>query len=93
MLGLPITAYKIVMYWAIRDPIARAIRAATGGEPSPFRLAVAASWHWLFIALAVGVFVAATIEFSLGKGATVAIAAAATQGIIVILAVIWPGKP
>jgi moderate conductance mechanosensitive channel len=89
VVGLSITAYKIAMYWAIRDPIARAILAATGGEPSSFRLAIAASWHWLFIALAIGVFVAATIEFSLGKGATVAIAAAATQGIIVILAVIW----
>jgi hypothetical protein len=60
-----------------------------GGEPGPFRRALAASWHWLFIALAIGIFIAATIELSLGRGAWVARAAAATQGIVVALAVLW----
>ncbi len=87
--ALPITAYKVAMYWAIRHPVARAIRAATGSECTPFRRFLASCWHWLFIGLAVAVFVAATIEFALGKGAWVTAAAAATQGIIVVLAIIW----
>jgi moderate conductance mechanosensitive channel len=88
-LGIPITAYKVVMFWAIRRPIAHAILAATGREPGPFRRAVACSWHWFFTALAVGIFIAATIEFTLGRGAAVASAAGATQGIVVGLAVLW----
>jgi hypothetical protein len=71
-LGLAITGYKVVMFWVTRRPIARAILAATGGEPGPIRRAVAASWHWVFIALSVGIFVGAGIEFALGKGAWVA---------------------
>jgi len=88
-LGLPITVYKVVMFWVVRHPVARAILAATGGEPGPLRRAVAASWHWVFIALALGIFIAATIELSLGRGAWVARASAATQGIVVTLAVLW----
>jgi small-conductance mechanosensitive channel len=88
-LGLAITAYKIAMFWAIRRPIARAILAATGHEPGPCRRAVAASWHWLFIALALGVFLGATIELAMGQGASVASTSAATQGIVVTLAVLW----
>jgi small-conductance mechanosensitive channel len=87
-LGLIITAYKIAMFWATRHPIARAILAATGGEPGPVRRAVAASWHWFFIVLALGIFFGAGVEFSLGKGAWVARASTATQGIIVALAVV-----
>ena len=87
-LGLPITGYKLAMFWAVRRPIGRAI-LASGGKLGPFRRWVAASWHWLFIALAVGIFVAATIELSLGRGAWVARASAATQGIVVALAVLW----
>jgi small-conductance mechanosensitive channel len=87
-LGLAITGYKVVMFWVTRRPIARAILAATGGEPGPIRRAVAASWHWVFIALSVGIFVAAGIEFALGKGAWVARASTVTQGIVVALAVI-----
>ena len=87
-LGLVITGYKVAMFWATRRPIGRAILAATGGEPGPVRRAVAASWHWVFIALSVGIFVAAGIEFALGKGAWVAQASTATQGIVVILAVV-----
>jgi small-conductance mechanosensitive channel len=87
-LGLAITGYKIVMFWATRRPIARAILAATGGEPGPVRRAVAASWHWVFIALSVGIFFGAGIEFALGKGAWVARASTATQGIAVALAVV-----
>src|SRR6516165_5882868 len=87
-LGLVITAYKIVMYWVIRRPIARAILAATGGEPGPVRQAVAASWHWFFIALSLGIFFGSAIELALGKGAWVARAATATQGIVVVLAVV-----
>jgi small-conductance mechanosensitive channel len=87
-LGLPITAYKVAMFWAVRRPIGRAI-LASGGGPGPFRRGVAASWHWLFIALAVGILVAATIELSLGRGAWVARASAATQGIVVAPAVLW----
>jgi moderate conductance mechanosensitive channel len=87
-LGFVITSYKVAMFWATRRPIARAILAATGGEPGPVRRAVAASWHWVFIALSVGIFVAATIEFALGKGAWVAQASTATQGIVVVLAVV-----
>jgi small-conductance mechanosensitive channel len=87
-LGLVITGYKVGMFWATRRPIRRAILAATGGEPGPVRRAVAASWHWFFIALSVGIFVAATIEFALGKGAWVAHASTATQGIVVALAVV-----
>jgi moderate conductance mechanosensitive channel len=86
--GLIITAYKIVMFWATRHPIARAILAATGGEPGPVRRAVAASWHWFFIVLSLGIFFGSGIEFALGKGAWVARAATATQGIVVALAVV-----
>jgi small-conductance mechanosensitive channel len=88
-LGLAVTAYKVAMFWAVRRPIAHAILAATGGEPGGFRRAVAASWHWLFIAGAIGVVVAATIAFSLGSGAWVASASASTQGIVVALTVLW----
>jgi moderate conductance mechanosensitive channel len=87
--ALPITAYKIAMYWAIRHPVARAIRAATGVVCTPFRRCLASSWHWLFIGLAVAVMAGATIEFALGKGAWVTAASAATQGIIIVLAIIW----
>ncbi len=87
-LGLAITLYKVAMFWATRGPIARAILAATGGEPGPVRRAVAASWHWVFIALSLGIFIAAGIEFALGKGAWVARASTATQGIVVALAVL-----
>jgi moderate conductance mechanosensitive channel len=87
-LGLIITVYKIAMFWATRHPIARAILAATGGEPGPIRRAVAATWHWFFIALALGIFFGAGVEFALGKGAWVARASTATQGIIVALAVV-----
>ena len=87
-LGLAITGYKVVMFWVTRRPIARAILAATGGEPGPIRRVVAASWHWVFIALSVGIFVAAGIEFALGKGAWVARASTVTQGIVVALAVV-----
>src|ERR1700674_1914610 len=41
LLRLVITLYKIEMFWATRRPIARAILAATGGEPGPVRQAVA----------------------------------------------------
>jgi moderate conductance mechanosensitive channel len=87
-LGLIITGYKIVMFSATRHPIARAILAATGGEPGPVRRAVAASWHWFFIVLSLGIFFGSGIEFALGKGAWVALAATATQGIVVALAVV-----
>ena len=88
LLGLVITLYKIEMFWATRGPIARAILAATGGEPGPVRRAVAASWHWFFIALSLGIFFGSGIELALGKGAWVARAATATQGIVVALAVV-----
>jgi moderate conductance mechanosensitive channel len=87
-LGLVITGYKVAMFWATRRPIGRAILAATGGEPGPIRRAVAASWHWVFIALSVGIFIAAGIEFALGKGSWVAQASTATQGIVIVLAVV-----
>jgi len=86
--GFVITLYKIAMFWATRRPIGRAILAATGVEPGPVRRAVAASWHRAFIALSIGIFGAATIEFALGKGAWVARASTATQGIVVALAVV-----
>jgi moderate conductance mechanosensitive channel len=88
-LGATVTLYKMAMFWAIREPIGRAIRTSTCGVPSPFRRAVADWWHWLFIMLALGVFVAAAIEFALGKGSSAIAASAATQGIIVGLAVLW----
>jgi len=88
LLGLVITLYKIEMFWATRRPIARAILAATGAEPGPCRRAVAASWHWFFIALSLGIFFGSGIELALGKGAWVARAATATQGIVVALAVV-----
>jgi small-conductance mechanosensitive channel len=87
--GLAVTAYKVAMYWAIRQPVARAIRAATGSECTPFRRCIASFWHWWFIGLAIVVMVGATIEFALGKGAWVTAASAATQGVIVVLAIIW----
>jgi moderate conductance mechanosensitive channel len=87
-LGMIITAYKIAMFWATRRPIARAVLAATGGEPGAVRRAVAASWHWFFIALSLGIFFGSGIEFALGKGAWVARAATATQGIVVGLAMV-----
>jgi moderate conductance mechanosensitive channel len=86
--GLVITGYKVVMFWVTRRPIARAILAATGGEPGPVRRAVAASWHWFFIVLSLGIFFGSGIELALGKGAWVARAATATQGIVVALAVL-----
>lgn len=55
-LGVVITVYKVAMFLAIRGPIARAILAATGRELGPLRRAVAAWWHWFFIALALGIF-------------------------------------
>jgi small-conductance mechanosensitive channel len=88
-IGLAITAYKIAMFWAVRRPIAHAILAARCGEPGEFRRAVAASWHWLFIAGAIAIVIAATIAFALGSGAWVSSAAAATLGIVVVLAVLW----
>jgi len=88
LLGLVITLYKIEMFWTTRRPIARAILAATGGEPGPVRRAVAASWQWFFIALSLGIFFGSGIELALGKGAWVARAATATQGIVVALAVL-----
>ena len=89
VLGLSVTAYKVAMYWAIRHPIARAILAATGDEPGPVRRAVAASWHWFFITLTLVIFLMASVEFSLGKGAaSVFSSASATTGIIVALAVL-----
>jgi moderate conductance mechanosensitive channel len=87
--GLAVTAYKVAMYWAIRHPVACAIRAATAAACTPFRRCLASIWHWLFIGLAVAVMVAATIEFALGKGAWVTAASAATQGVVVVLAIIW----
>jgi len=87
-LGLVITGYKVVMFWVTRRPIGRAILAATGGEPGSVRRAVAASWHWFFIALALGIFFGAGVEFALGKGAWVARASTATQGIFIALAVV-----
>jgi hypothetical protein len=86
--GLVITLYKIAMFWTTRHPIGRAILAATGGDPGPIRRAVAASWHWVFIALSLGILIAATIEFALGKGAWVARASTTTQGIVVALALL-----
>jgi small-conductance mechanosensitive channel len=86
ILGLVITVYKIAMFWATRCPIARAILAATGGEPGPIRRTIARSWHWFFIALSLGIFFGSGIELALGKGAWVARAATATQGIVVALA-------
>jgi len=86
--GVAITLYKVAMFWATRQPIARAVLAATGSEPGAVRRAVAASWHWFFIALSLGILIGATIEFALGKGAWVAHAATATQGIVVALAVL-----
>jgi small-conductance mechanosensitive channel len=90
--GFVVTAYKLVMFWAIRYPIGRAILAATGGEPGPLRRAVAAAWHWFFIVLSLCIFGGATVAFSLGKGAGVPGAAAATQGIVVVLALLWLGS-
>jgi len=90
--GVAITAYKVAMFWTIRHPIARAILAATGRKPGPFRRAVAASWHWLFIALALGLFLAAVIQLSMGEGASVASATAGTQGIVIALVVLWQGS-
>jgi small-conductance mechanosensitive channel len=88
LLGLVITLYKIEMFWVTRRPIARAILAATGGEPGLVRRAVSACWHWSFIALSLGIFFGSGIELALGKGAWVARAATATQGIVVALAVV-----
>jgi small-conductance mechanosensitive channel len=88
-LGLGITAYKIAMFWAIRYPIARALLAATGQEPGPIRRAVAASWHWFFIALAIGIYLTGTFEIFLGQStSSVLSAASATTGIVVALAVL-----
>jgi small-conductance mechanosensitive channel len=89
ILSLTVTTYKIAMFWAVRRPIARAILAATDSEPSPFRRAVAAGWHWFFILLSLVVLIAATIAFALGEGASVYGAATITQIILVILAIAW----
>jgi moderate conductance mechanosensitive channel len=89
LVPLPITAYKVAMFWAIRHPIARALLAATGQEPGPIRRAVAATWHWFFIALAIGVYLTGYVEIALGKGAfSMVSAASATTGIVVALVVL-----
>jgi hypothetical protein len=54
-IGLAVTSYKIAMCFGMRQPIRRAILAATGTEPGPFRRAVGDLWHWLFTALALGI--------------------------------------
>jgi small-conductance mechanosensitive channel len=88
--GFAVTVYKVMMFWAIRRPIQRAILAATAGEPGPFRRAVAAGWHWFFIVFAAfGVYAATAIALSLGQGAWIAAASAATQRIVACLAVVW----
>ena len=88
--GFAVTVYKVVMFWAIRRPIRRAILAATAGEPGPVRRAIAAGWHWFFIIFAAfGVYAATAIALSLGQGAWIAGASAATQRIVVFLAVVW----
>jgi small-conductance mechanosensitive channel len=88
-LGLAITAYKIAMFWAIRYPIAHALRAATGQKPGPCRCAVAASWHWFFIALAIGIYLTGTFEIFLGQSTSLVLnAASATTGIVVVLAML-----
>lgn len=88
-LGLLMTGYKIAMLWAIRRPIARAILAATDSEPSRFRRAVAAGWHWFFVLLSLVIVVAATIALALGRGSSVYGAATLTQLILVVLAIAW----
>jgi moderate conductance mechanosensitive channel len=87
--GFVVTVYKVVTFWAIRRPIGRAILASAAGEPSQLRRALAAGWHWFFIVAAFGVFVAGTLELSLGEGAWIARASAATQKIVGVLAVLW----
>jgi small-conductance mechanosensitive channel len=89
VLGIAITLYKVAMFYALRRPIGRAILAATGDEPGQFRRALAASWHWLFIAVTIATFAAANIGFSLGGGAWVASAASTTLGIVVALSMLW----
>lgn len=91
LLGTATTAYKIAMLWAIRRPIAGAILAATGEQPSPLRRGIAASWHWLFIALALAVMAAAVVAFSFGEGASVYGAGTMTQTIVVAMAIFWLG--
>ena len=77
------------MFWAIRYPIAHALRAATGQKPGPCRCAVAASWHWFFIALAIGIYLTGTFEIFLGEDSSAVLSAAsATTGIVVALAVL-----
>ena len=88
-LGLLITTYKVAMFWAIRHPIARAILAATGGKPGPVRRAVAASWHWFFIALALGIFLAVLVELSLGRGGSWVLSAASPTTVIVVAIACW----
>jgi len=88
-LGFVVTVYKVMTFWAIRRPIGRAILAAAAGEPGQLRRALAAEWHWFFIIAALGVFVAAALELSLGEGAWIARASAATQKIVAVLAVLW----
>ena len=88
-LGLAITAYKIAMFWAIRYPIAHALLAGTGQEPGPIRRALAASWHWFFIALAIGIYLTGTFEIFFGQSTSLVLnAASTTTGIVVVLAVL-----
>jgi hypothetical protein len=79
--GIPLTAYKMATFWAIGT--------GTCGEPSPFRRMLAASWHSFFIVLSPAVFIAATMELALGKGAAVAATAGMMQVTIVALTVLW----
>jgi small-conductance mechanosensitive channel len=90
--GFAVTAYKVIMFWAIRRPIQQTILAATAGEPGPCRRAVAAAWHWFFIFLSLAIFFGSAIALSLGRGAVVAASARSTQEIIVVVAVIWLGS-
>jgi len=89
VLGLAATLYKVAMSWAIRHPIRRAIRAATTSEPSRRQRWPADYWQWPLIVLALAVFVGPTIEFRFGRGSSATSASAATQVIVVALAVAW----
>lgn len=91
-MGIMLLAYKIVMFLHLRSPVATAILAAGGTEPSAARRVAAATWHWFFILLSSLIFLLAIEEYAIGNNPRAGIAAAALQTAVVAMSLVWAAK-
>jgi small-conductance mechanosensitive channel len=91
-MGITLLAYKIAMFLRLRSPVATAILAAGGTEPSRARRVAAATWHWFFIALSSLIFLLAFEEYAVGNNPRAGIAATALQTAIVAMSLVWAAK-